>query len=1230
MDGYQDMEDDLDYNDFDSEKPIDSQEDCWEIIDSYFEEKGLVVQQLDSFNLFVSFTMQQVVSDLSPLILTKEESHIPGLSNEEEEEGERDEDEHTEWHIYFDQIYLTKPNITETDHTNHVLYPKQARLRNLTYSSPLYIDVRCSKINSQTREKLKEKVSEKVFVGLIPIMLKSKYCVLRDQMRPQEFGECEFDNGGYFIINGGEKVIVAQERAATNNVTVYKKAQPHKYLYVAELRSEAPNRNAQTLYVKILSRKKDKGSVSGNLIHVTIPYIKKDIPIVILFRALNCITDKEIIENIIYDFEDVQMMEKLRPSLEEARDIQTRDNALDFIGKRGQTEGALREQRIQHCIEILQKELVPHIGIDSNSLSKKAYYVGYVVHKLLSTSLERREADDRDHLNNKRCDLAGPLLKFLFLKLFRQVTTETTRKLRRKLKNKEDDFDIADIIKGNTITHGLKFALATGNWGGKAGAPGNRAGVAQVLERLTFVATLSHLRRLMTPIERTGKQPKPRQLHNTHWGVLCPAETPEGQSCGIVKNFSLMSYVTVGTGKETVLQILDEQGVLSLQEANPSEIGQGTKVFVNGEWIGISKEPSQLVNVLRSFRRSGSLNAEISLIRDIHERELRVWTDGGRICRPLFIVENNQVKVKAKHIRDLGNGNMTWPSLVKEGLIEYIDVGEEETILIAMFLKNLQRKQVEGMEDEDEDDEDEDESEGESSSDEEDEFGGVIERSSKKKRNRRKKKKSLLGQGTKYTHCEIHPSMILGIAASTIPFPDHNQSPRNVYQSAMGKQAMGIYMSNFPVRMDTLAHVLYYPQKPLVTTRAMKYLRFKEMPAGQNAVVAIACYSGYNQEDSVIMNQSAIDRGLFRSAFYRVYRNEEKQEGNYFMERFEKPKREETIDMKTQSYEKLDNDGLIEPGVRCSFNDIIVGKTVPLPKEEQDIAKRQTKRDCSALMRSNENGIIDKVMITTNSDGYKFTKIRVRITRIPQVGDKFSSRHGQKGTIGITYRQEDLPFTKDGIVPDLIVNPHAIPSRMTIGQLIECLQGKVSALTGNEGDATPFSDDSVNQFANSLHEIGYQRNGNEVMYNGHTGERLTAQIFIGPTYYQKLRHMIEDKIHSRSRGPVQIMTRQPVKGRARNGGLRFGEMERDCMISHGSAQWLKERLFHVSDEYRVHVCDLCGLMCTANLKENTFECKNCNNTNRISQVLIPYAYKLLLQELMAMAISPRLLTVEDS
>eukprot|EP01080_Neovahlkampfia_damariscottae_P001104 gene1104-10618_t len=1082
-------------DDFDQE--ITNQEDVWEVIGTYFEEKGLVRQQLDSFDVFIKTTMQELVEETPEIELKKEMTHKPGQELVEDK---------TKYKIKFEQIYLSKPQFTEGDGTSSQIVPNEARLRNLTYSSSLFIDVTTKKYDENNKEESVQTES-KLYFGRIPIMLRSHYCVLSDSTDSElvQVGECPFDQGGYFIINGSEKVLIAQERMANNHVHVFKKPQPSKFSFSAEIRStlELGNRSPSGFYVKMQSQQSKSNT---GVIQATMPYINQDIPIVILFRALGCVADKDILEHIIYDFEDQELMELLRPSLEEARVIQSEEVALDYIGKRGKTVGTMREKRIGFAKDILQKEMLPHVGTTELSIDSKGYFVGYMVHRLLLGALNRRPLDDRDHFGNKRLDLAGPLLSSLFLSLFKKLTKEVENQLKRYV-TEGRGFTVKEVVKEAILTKGLAYALATGNWGGKAGQANVKAGVAQVLQRLTFSSTLSHLRRLNTPIERSGKQAKPRQLHNTQWGMVCPAETPEGQACGLVKNLSLMSYISVGTNSDPVLQLLNEFSMESLNEVAPIAIASSTKIFVNGAWVGIHRQPNDLIPILRHFRRKADIDIEVSIVRDIREREIRIWTDAGRCCRPLFIVENNYLNLKKKHVEKLQKKDRSefgWSNLTEEGLVEYIDCEEEETIMIQMDFRDLK-----------------------------------YAREAK--------------DGTLFTHAEIHPSMILGISGSIIPFPDHNQSPRNTYQSAMGKQAMGIYITNYQVRMDTLGHVLYYPQKPLVTTRAMKFLHFRDLPAGINAVVAIGCYSGYNQEDSVIMNQSAIDRGLFRSTFYRSYRDEEKKIGKS-IEEFERPTRDNCQSLRAGSYDLLDDDGLIQPGMTVNGNDVIIGKTTPMQNtstEKNSKLLKYTKKDCSTPLRSNEQGIVDQVMLTTNSDGFKFVKIKVRIQRIPQIGDKFSSRHGQKGTCGMTYRQEDLPYTQEGIVPDIIVNPHAIPSRMTIGQLIECLLGKVSSLAGTEGDATPFTDAHVKDFSSKLHELGYQLRGNEVMYNGHTGKKLEAQIFIGPTYYQRLKHMVEDKIHSRSRGPLQILTRQPVEGRARDGGLRFGEMERDC-ISEGT------------------------------------------------------------------------------
>ncbi|KAI9055786.1 hypothetical protein LZ554_000727 [Drepanopeziza brunnea f. sp. 'monogermtubi'] len=1228
-------------------------EDCWMVISSFFEAKGLVSQQVDSFDEFVSTTMQELVEENSQLTL---DQNNPPSADENPIALRR-------YEIKFGTVLLSRPAMTEGDGTTQVMLPQEARLRNLTYSSPLYLEMtknvsvaveRSVPLNElddeqeaemaatgihptrlvwededgrETGPDKVEPIPDRVFIGKLPIMLKSKYCILKDLDEDDLYAwnECPYDQGGYFIINGSEKVLIAQERSAANIVQVFQKSLPSPTPYVAEIRSalEKGSRLISQMSIKLFSKGDGGRGGFGQTIKSTLPYIRADVPIAVVFRALGVVSDEDILNHICYDRNDTQMLEMLKPCIEEAFVIQDREVALDFIGKRGQNSTLTRDKRVKYARDIMQKELLPHISQSEGSETRKAFFLGYMVHKMLQCALGRRETDDRDHFGKKRLDLAGPLLAKLFRGLFRRLTSDVYKYLKLCVENNKE-FNLALGVKATTMTNGLKYSLATGNWGDQKKAASSTAGVSQVLNRYTFSSTLSHLRRTNTPIGRDGKIAKPRQLHNTHWGLVCPAETPEGQACGLVKNLALMCYVTVGTPSDPIIEFMIQRNMEVLEEYEPLRSPNATKVFVNGVWVGVHRDPGHLVKTVQHLRRSHLISHEVSLIRDIRDREFKIFTDAGRVCRPLFVVDNDvespnkgSLVLNKDHIRRLDEDQhlhantdpalkdelyFGFQGLINEGVVEYVDAEEEETIMIVMTPEDLDiSRQIQA--------------------------GYKIRPDNSGDLNKRVKA-PVNPTAHIWTHCEIHPSMILGICASIIPFPDHNQSPRNTYQSAMGKQAMGVFLTNYDVRMDTMANILYYPQKPLATTRSMEFLKFRELPAGQNAIVAIACYSGYNQEDSVIMNQSSIDRGIFRSLFYRAYTDQEKRIGMNALESFEKPYRNDTMKLKQGTYDKLDEDGLVAPGVRVSGDDIIIGKTAPLPADSQDFGirnKAHTKRDASTPLRSTENGIVDQVLLTTNSEGQKFVKVRMRTTKIPQIGDKFASRHGQKGTIGITYRHEDMPFTCQGIVPDLIINPHAIPSRMTIAHLIECQLSKVSTLRGLEGDATPFTEVTVDSVSKLLRNHGYHSRGFEIMYHGHTGRKMMAQVFLGPTYYQRLRHMVDDKIHARARGPLQILTRQPVEGRARDGGLRFGEMERDCMISHGAASFLKERLFEVSDAFRVHVCDICGLMTPiAKLSTQSFECRPCKNKTKISQIHMPYAAKLLFQELASMNIAARM------
>jgi len=517
-----------------------------------------------------------------------------------------------------------------------------------------------------------------------------------------------------------------------------------------------------------------------------------------------------------------------------------------------------------------------------------------------------------------------------------------------------------------------------------------------------------------------------------------------------------------------------------------------------------------------------------------------------------------------------------------EGIVDYIDCEEQETLLIAMQPSDLE-----------------------------------------KERN---------GENTtafvsSYTHCEIHPGLGLSVIGSVVPFSDHNQSPRNTYQSAMGKQAMGINPTNFQKRMDTLCYVMYNIERPMIRSQFGEFVGFDKLPNGSNAMIAVASYTGYNQEDSLIINQHAVDRGLFRTTFYRTYKDEEKKNQSTGKdEKFAKPNPKYTKDMKCSNYGKLGDNGFVPKDTYVDSRDIIIGKILPIKTKGSNLKHNERKmfQDNSTSLKMNESGFVDKIYTNRNADGYKFARMRFRSERIPQVGDKFSSRCGQKGTCGMTFPQEQMPFNSEGISPDAIMNPHAIPSRMTIGQIMECVMGKSAVMFGGISNCTPFNEVSSDKMCSILQSLGYERCGNEVLYNGITGEQMDCDIFFGPTFYQRLKHMVDDKIHSRASGPSVQLTRQPAEGRSRDGGLRFGEMERDALLAHGTVAFLKERMMDVSDPFQVYVCRQCGVISRVNTYEEIYECGGCPNSSDFALVGIPYACKLLFQELMGMSITPRM------
>ena len=1671
-------------------------EEPYHLIESYFQGQHLerlVRHQIESYNHFINYQVQRTIQMFNPVNIRSEDDYV-------EDRGQY----FLEVNVSFENFKLYPPQIHENNGATKMMLPQEAKLRNFTYASNMTVDVHMKYIvrntDSMDTPKIIQKVLPKINIGKMPIMVKSSICVLTQNKHIQSnvTGECKMDCGGYFIIKGSEKTVLGQERAAENRVYVFDGKNTTKWNWFAEIKSIPDYKCISPKQIEMMIASKNNGF--GNGIYVTIPRIKQPIELFVLFRALGIISDKDICKYILLNIDEYkskELLNCLQASIIDANRYLTQEDALRHITSfvaytpfNMDREAGLIKKR-EFAVEVLNNDLFPHC----QTMNQKIYMLGYMAKKLIQTSLGWIPCDDRDSYLNKRIELTGTLLNNLFRNYFNKLVKEMQKQVIREIKNgswrSTEDYEniinmtnIYKIMKSTTIENGITRALSTGDFSIKQ-ANSSKVGVAQVLNRLTYVASLSHLRRINTPLEKSGELIAPRKLHNTTWGFLCPAETPEGQSIGVVKNISYMGHITIPTNSSSLYEYVQPY-IMSVNTSSPDVLYNKVKVFINGCWVGVCENANELYNEMKNKKYKGIINIYTSIIFDYKLMEIRICNDGGRLTRPVLRVRDNKALLSHEIIDKLKNKEIGWNDMltsckINESVIEYIDPEEQNHSLIAM-----------------------------------------------------KAKSAYLQDNMKinYTHCEIHPSTIFGVLASCIPFPEHNQAPRNTYQClhpdefvwmadgtkkcikdvkigekvltfnpetlditetsvinqfvrpnefpiyklttqsgreitatsdhkfmtnqgwktvdeiiidnnnkiliysndltgkhfenvvrfelqpdglisdievesenhsfiasngfaskncAMAKQAIGVYSTNYDHRMDKTAYVLSYPSRPLVETRVMNFIHLNQIPSGCQIHVAIMTHTGYNQEDSVLVNKGSIDRGLFMATIYHTEKDEDKNIIRDEIIRC-KPDKTKTKGIKFGNYDKLNNHGFIPENSLVENRDVIIAKIIPIKENRNDPTKTIKYEDQSKTFRTTEETYIDKNYTGRNGDGYNFAKVRVRILRKPTYGDKFcslptqqvltdhgwleiqhiditkhkvcsldingnmcyeyptakfeydhndkmysiknkqieivctlnhklyvknrsakqyelikaedvmgkmvrfqksmenvypdiltirigdvdydmdawlqfvgmfisdgycdktcksivitalkerkielnnsifeklginysyhndgkyyisgskyqniydficeyslyalnkklpdfvwnlskrqsivlleallqgdgstmkykgedefsrygtisiqlandisrlvvhcgwsgiikiaeeptgvarvgkrnlgsragtevsitqkhvyykvsiirkqnqpwinkkknesnkeelidyngkvyciempsshtyymretmhspsliignSSRHGQKGTCGNIIPECDMPFTKEGLRPDIIINPHAIPSRMTIAQLKETLLGKVLLELGMFGDGTSFGNLDVKTIINELQKLGYESYGNEVMYNGLTGEQLETSIFIGPVFYQRLKHMVSDKQHSRSIGPMVNLTRQPAEGRSRDGGFRIGEMERDVMIAHGMSKFCRERLYDVSDKYSVYVCKKCGMIASYNdgNKNSKYaasaadfsihKCNTCQNMTDFAKVDIPYAYKLLSQELQTINIVPRIIT----
>jgi DNA-directed RNA polymerase II subunit RPB2 len=1156
----------------------------WTVIRKFFQdnENYIAKHHIDAYNDFVRNKLPRAIKAI-PIKVVRIDEKTRAVRHEIDIKigGEQGE-----------EIFLTKPVYRDGDAV-HPLYPNEACVKNLYYCSDLFAHVTV-KYTDFASKVTKTARFEDVRIGTVPIMVRSCLCVL-DGMGPEmtrEMGGCPYDQGGYFIVDGKEKVIISQERIVTNRVFMTRPdptdgTQTHSLIAQIQCTVEDdPFKKTVMLYVNNAAHKR------RHAVMVKITDVEcGPMPVTMAFRALGVESDRRIVEYVVGDADDpanAPLVDFLYHTLaNNPHQIFTQDAALAYMKE------FTRFKSVEHVRHILVNDFMRNAGPD---MRRKAVFLGLVVNRIVRTELGVLPLNNRDNYAHKRADTGGVLVYNLFRDFYNQMRKDIRRKVEQAyaLGAWSDKSDLTGLIKpselgtifdANIVERGLKAALK-GRWPGVETSP-EKAGIVQDLNRISYVAYLSHVRRLNTPMSRDIKLAAPRRLDCTQWGVACPLQSPDGGSIGLDKHLAVLAQITIDAGAGATMLCLRDLGCTMMDDASMTQVHRWTKVFVNNDLVACTREADRLAKTLRLYRRNGLINVFTSVVFDRYADEVYVFTHSGRLCRPLWIARDGKLpKVPADmdkvawHQLFNGLNEMREPydegyvSLEKMGAtladlersqapLEYVDVEEANNCLVAMWPKDMAGDRP-----------------------------------------------------TRHTHCEIHPSTALSLYTNTIPFGSHNFAPRNIFSGAQGKQAVGVYATNFNIRMDTMSYVLHYPQRPLVTTRYNEFCNTDSLPNGENLIVAVTSHTGFNQEDAIIVNQSSVERGMFNLTYLKSFLEAEQNDpmrgrSVIFCNPHDLDEKNVEVKLKRANVLTVDDNGMPRQNAYIEEDDLLLGK-LSMVSENNQGRRSLALRDVSKRADKTIEGIIDRTIVFKDDKGELNAKVRMRQFRVPLLGDKMASRHGQKGVCGMLLHQEDMPYTKDGVVPDIIVNAHGFPSRMCVGHIIECLVAKAAGLGGFVAGGTIFEEQDLNRYADVLQAKGFERNGNEIMYNGFTGEQIESEIFLTPTMYFRLKHQAADKINYRSTGPVSNMTRQPVRGRAIDGGLRIGEMERDAILSNGMAAFLKETYIERSDGFAFDYNDFM---------------KRRGEGERMLKV--PYSMKLLLQEVASIGVDMRVLDEDE-